>query len=183
MNAAEALNIQLAALVAVHGLPRVQRALARIDNGQVPQLNNVGADKNPQERPASSAKKIRRRKDVDELLDEAGVASSIRSLVADVAHAYEQKAFLPDLWRVRKFLESAGIDASNVRSRSAARPKVVQVLALQPRERLQELLAESKSNRGELEILTDHILGSRPSGTMAPQAGLRESSASVAPRR
>ena len=167
MNNTQALNIQLTALVAVHGLQRVQKALAGIDDGHVAQLDKVGTAKNERKATAASSKKARRRKSVDEIIREADIDPTVRSLVQELAHAYEQKSFLPDLWRVRKFLESEGVEASKLRSRDAALPKVIDVLAHQSHSRLQDLLAESKSSRGELAILTDQILGKPARGTSA----------------
>ena len=176
MNATDALTIQLTALVAVHGLDRVQKALARVDDGCVARLDQLESNKVPHQRPAARAKMARRKKGVEELVQAAGIDPSADSLVCRIAHAYEQKAFLPDLWRVRRFLESEGIEASRLRSRSTALPKVIHVLARQPLHRLQEILAESKSSKGEFAILADHILGRPSSEAVRPERGLKESS-------
>lgn len=168
MNPAQALNIQLAALVAVHGLQRVQKALASIDDERVARVDKLGVDK--EERtvpPRANADHRRRKKSVEELIQEANVDSSIRHLVEGIGHAYEQKKFLPDLWRVRKFLESEGVEATKLRSRNDGLRKIIGVLARQPQDRLQALLMASKSNKGELAILTDQILGEAPSSTRA----------------
>lgn len=169
MNATKALNIQLAALVAVHGLQRVQRALACIDDKRVAQVDALGVVKSEQETSEGGAKKTRRKKGVEELIREAAIDPSVRSLVQEIGHAYERKAFLPDLWRVRKFLESEGVEASKVRSRDAALRKVIDVLARQSHRRLQDLLVESKCTRGELATLTDQILG-KPTGDRCEDA-------------
>ena len=170
MNPAQALNIQLAALVAVHGLQRVQKALASIDDERVALVDKLGVDR--EERtlsPRASANHRRRKKSVEELVQETNVDSSIRHLVEEIGYAYEQKNFLPDLWRVRKFLESEGVDATKLRSRNDALRKIIGVLARQPQDRLQALLVASKSNKGELAILTDQILGGAPSRTTATE--------------
>ena len=72
--------------------------------------------------------------------------------------------FSPIFWRVRKFLESEGIEASKLRSRSDALRKIIDVLACQPYQRLQDLLADSKCTKGELATLTDQILGEPATG-------------------
>lgn len=159
MNAAQALNIQLAALVAVYGFQRVQRALAGIDDERVARVDELGVDKNEHEAPPADAKQRRRKKSVEELVRETDVDLSIRPLVEEIGCAYERREFLPDMWRVRKFLESEGIDATKLRSRSAALRKIIDVLSRQPHRRLQDMLAGCKSSRGELAILTDQILG------------------------
>lgn len=170
MNATQALNIQLAALVAVYGFPQVQKALARIDEERIAQVGKIGVDKEEREKPMARAKEARPRrskKGVETLVQEAEIEPSVRSLVMEIGHAYERRTFLPDLWRVKKFLESEGIEAGKLRSRSAALRKVINVLARLSRHRLQDLLAESKDDRGELAILTDQILGRPASSAIA----------------
>jgi len=166
MNATQALDIHLTALVAIHGHQRVQKALARIDDGHVARLDELGVDKDKQEMPDANTKKTRRTKSLEEIIQEAHVDQSVRSLVQEIGHAYEQGTFLPDLWRVRKFLDSEGVEASKLRSRSAALRKVIAVLARQSHQRLQDLLVESKG-RGPLATLTDQILGSPTQGIRA----------------
>lgn len=178
MNAVQALSIQLAALVAVHGIQRVQRVLASIDDERVARVDELGIDKGEREAPPADAKRRRRKKSVEELIREANVDLSIRPLVEEIGSAYEQGVFLPDLWRVRKFLESEGVEATKLRSRNAALRKVIDVLARQPHDRLQELLVESKSGRGELAIITDQILGSPAGGAKAAEPGTLGSSVS-----
>lgn len=182
MNAVQALNIQLAALVAVHGIQRVQKVLASIDDERVARVDEIGIDKDEREAPPADAKRRRRKKSVEEFIREANVDSSIRPLVEEIGSAYEQGVFLPDLWRVRKFLESEGVEATKLRSRNAALRKVIDVLARQPHDRLQDLLVESKSGRGELAILTDQILGGPASGAKAAEPGALGSSVSSAAR-
>lgn len=167
MNATQALNIQLTALVAVHGIQRVQKALAHIEDGRVAQLDELGTPKNERATRARGVTKTKRKKSVDEIIRDADIDPSIRPLVRQIANAYERRAFLPDLWRVRKFLESEGVEAGKLRSRDAALRKVIDVLGRQPHSRLQDLLAESNTNRGPLAILTDQILG-RPAGPANP---------------
>ena len=170
MSPVEALNIQLATLVAVYGLQRVQRALASIDDERVARVDKLGIDNDERTvAPSANTKHRRRKKSVEELVQEANVESSIRHLVEEIGYAYEQKNFLPDLWRVRKFLESEGVEATKLRSRNAALRKIIGVLARQPQHRLQALLVASKSNKGELAILTDQILGGPPSSTRATE--------------
>lgn len=182
MRAAQALNIQLAALVAVYGLQRVQKALARIDDGSVEKLDELGVSKYRPE-TSETGGKTRRKKCLDEVIKEADVDPRVRLLVHEIGLAYEQRTFLPDLWRVRKFLESEGVDASKLRSRSAALRKVVDVLARLSEQQLQDLLVESKGGRGQLATLTDHILGTpttrgttSPAPTAAPVSDARRTS-------
>lgn len=159
MNTTQALDIHLSALVAVHGLQRVQKALARIDEHRVEKLDEFRVNDDDRGMHATSAKRTRRKKGIEALIQEADIDPSVRLLVQEIGHAYERKDFLPDLWRVRKFLESEGVEASKLRSRSDALRKIIDVLACQTDQRLKELLADSKCTRGELATLTDQILG------------------------
>lgn len=172
MNQAQALNVQLKVLVAVHGRRRVQEALAHIDDMDAAQLERElkNVDAKIREKASLSEddpRKPRRRKDVAEYVQDAEVTPDVRPLVKRIAYAYESKAFLPELWAVRKFLESEGIDAANLRSRAAALPRVIEVLSRQPCKRLEDLLAQSEHSRGDLAILTDQILG-RPTNDIPP---------------
>ena len=172
MNQAQALSVHLKVLVAVHGRRRVQEALAHIDDIDAAQLERElkNADTKSREtadRSEDSARKPRRRKGVLEYIQESGVGPDISPLVKRIAYAYEGKTFLPELWMVRKFLESEGVDAANLRSRAAALPRVIEVLSRQPCRRLEELLAQSEHSRGDLAILTDQILG-RPTNDISP---------------
>ena len=168
MNTTQALDIHLSALVTVHGLQRVRKAPARIDEHRVARLDEFRVNDDDRGMHATSAKRARRKKGIEELIQEADIDPSVRLLVQEIGHAYERKEFLPDLWRVRKFLESEGIEASKLRSRSDALRKIIDVLACQPYQRLQDMLAESKCTKGELATLTDQILGEpigRPQAT------------------
>lgn len=148
MNTTQALDIHLSALVAVHGLQRVQKALARIDEHRVAKLDEFRVNDDDRGMHATSAKRTRRKKGIEALIQEADIDPSVRLLVQEIGH-----------WRVRKFLESEGVEASKLRSRSDALRKIIDVLACQTDQRLKELLADSKCTRGELATLTDQILG------------------------
>lgn len=101
----------------------------------------------------------RKRKSAYELVRATTLGQSVRPLIERLAHAYEAKEFLPDLWRVKQFLELHGVEASRARSRGDALPKVVRVLSGLPSDKLQQLVDESSDTRSDLSILTDHIMG------------------------
>ena len=82
-------------------------------------------------------------------------------MIEQFASAYERKEYLSELWRVRRFLESEGVDAGKLRSRADALPKLIKVLATHPREKLEMLIAswEERGDRNDLALVANAILG------------------------
>ena len=94
------------------------------------------------------------------------------ALVKAIGAAYQNKRYLGELWRVKRFLESHGVDAAKLRSRTAALPVLVGVLGDLPVTELSEIAAESNgSARGDLGIIADQILGSDSSTSSRDEAG------------
>lgn len=156
------LRMHMQLLVAFNGRQRVLEELASIEGVDMASLER----EIDQLRGSASAKpknattrKTRRRRTALELTNDAALRDDIRAIVEHLALAYERKEFLPDLWRVRQFLDSHDIPASKVKSRGDALPKVVSALSGMSTGELEALAAESKDNRGDLSVLTDHILG------------------------
>ena len=158
MNPELRMLVQL--LVAFNGRQRVLEELASIEAVDVASLEReIEAIRSRVAPKAAATRKPRRRKTALELTRDVALNDDIRSVVEHLAGAYDEKGFLPDMWRVRQFLESHGIPADKIRSRGDALPKVVRVLAkLSPGE-LDALGLELRDNRSDLSILTDHILG------------------------
>ena len=151
----QALTLRTKLLVAEYGRKRVIAALAQVEDVEYETIKReVEAVR---ERKSS---RPRRQKTLPELLKEAEIDSRKFSLVERIACAYENKRYLPELWRVRKFLESHGIDASRIRTRTAALPLVIKVLGGSSEGELTEIVARlGGSVRGDLRIITDQILG------------------------
>ena len=148
------LTLRTQMLVSEFGKKRVLEALATIEGVDVQTVE--------QELSACQEKKgsatARRRKTVPELVDQLGVSANLRPALERVAHAYENRRFLPRLFEVRNFLGERGLDPSKLRSRADALPKVIGALAHESVESLDRLLSSASHDRGDLGILADHIL-------------------------
>ena len=144
-------------LIAEYGRDRVIAALAEIES--------VGYDEIERELQAHKRRKIGRRHKrpttLSELLKNSNLDPKTLSLVKQVGCAYENKKYLPELWQVKRFLDSHGIETRNIRSRVAALPLIVKTLSNLADDELADLAAgSSKSARGDLGIIADQILGS-----------------------
>ena len=159
MNAdKDLLELEIRLLIARHGKPRVSEALSSIE-ADLPTLDTDVKDYASKSRKRRA--RPRHKKDIDEMIREVHPDNpDVERLVRKLALAYEQKEFLPELRRVKSFLESRGALDKKIRSRADALPAVILVLA---RSGLDELtaLAEKKSTRdSDLGIIANHILGS-----------------------
>lgn len=175
MNPELRMHVQL--LVAFNGRQRVLEELASIEDVDMASLEREieqlrgSANAKPKN---ATIRKTRRRKTALELINDVALRDDIRSIVEHLAQSYERKEFLPDLWRVRQFLESHDIPASKVKSRGDALPKVVSALSQMSTGELEALAAETKDNRGDLSVLTDHILGpAEGEHPASPRAAMR----------
>ena len=154
------LRLQLLLLVAFNGRRRVLEELAQVEDvdlvtveRELEKIRGKGVPRQARKR------KTGRRKSGHELMREVALSEDLHSTVERLVFAYEKKEFLPDLWRVRQFLEAHGVDATKTRSRGDALPKVVRVLAGLACDELERLAAQSQDGRSDLSILTDQILG------------------------
>ena len=175
----QALTLRTKLLVAEYGRKRVIAALAQAEDVEIETIEReVDAVR---ERRAS---RQRRPKTLPELMKEAKIDSERFSLVERIACAYENKRYLPELWRVRRFLESHGVDGSNVRTRTAALPLVVKVLGDLSESELSEMLArQSESVKGDLKIIADQILGPSKDESRTVKGMSRESDERDEPAR
>ena len=169
-TANQALVLHTKLLVAEYGWKRVLAALAQAENVELETIEQeVGTIR---ERRSSSRRRLKK---LPELLQKAEIDLKIFPLVERIAYAYENKRYLSELWRVRRFLESNGIDGSKVRSRMAAIPLVIQVLGNLCEKELNEIIEDNlnRSKKGDLGIIADQILGSpgdRPKSVNEPTA-------------
>lgn len=151
------LSLEARLLIARYGRQRVLETLATISEVDLTELQR---EMQEYEDKSKHKKPTRRKRSVGDLLKKAHVNEKTRPLVEKLAYAYESKEFLPELKKVKRFLESQGITADKLRSRTAALPKVIDVLSHQPNASLEKLNAELESNdKGDLEIIADQILG------------------------
>ena len=97
---------------------------------------------------------------------DARAAGVVKVMNPDVAHlleklarAYENKEFLPELRKVKQFLEYRDIPILKIRSRRDSLPIVLRALATCSLDELRELDEEKRGSRSDLGIITDQILG------------------------
>ena len=110
----------------------------------------------------SNGAKAQRRteKSIEEMVREVKpVNPDVAHLLGKLARAYENKEFLPELRKVKQFLEYRDIPTSKIRSRRDALPIVLQALAPCSIDELRELDEEKRGSRSDLGIITDQILG------------------------
>ena len=151
-------------LVAEYGRKQVIAALARVENAEFDTI-----EKEIEAARKRKTSRRRRPKALGELLKEAKIDPQTFPLVKRIACAYENKRYLPELWRVKRFLESHGVAASRLRTRATALPLFIKVLGDLSVNELTEMAAESsESARGDLGVIADQILG--PSKDGVPKA-------------
>ena len=152
------LDLELRLLIVRHGRAQVSEALSAIDEVDLDAIDsgikvyedNTWKNK-PQRRPRKSIEEMMR----DVKPDSVDAERLIRKLVI----AYENKEFLPQFRDVRRFLESRRIQVEKFRSRAAALPVVLSVLAELQTDHLQELDANRLVGESDLGIISDQILG------------------------
>ena len=149
-------------LIAEHGRQSVLTALAEIDRVEMEDLERELDEL----RMRKSRTKPRRKKTIVELLQDSKLEESKLGLIKQLGCAYESKWYLPEMWRVRRFLESRGVKANHLKSRADALPKVVYVLSNMSESELDKALLELQATeRGDFALLADQIMGSSSSST------------------
>ena len=143
-------------LVAEYGRTRVIAALAEAEDVEIEAIEQeVEAV-----RQRKFARRRRRPKTLAELLGALRLEPEAHALVKEIGCAYQNKRYLGELWRVKRFLADHGVEADKLRSRAAAFPIIIDVLGEMAVGELTEIAGESKEPaRGDLGILTDQILG------------------------
>ena len=169
----QTLTLRTKLLVAEYGRKRVIAALAQVEEADFETIEReveaVGQRKTAKRRQPKALK---------ELLEALALEPDAHSLVNEIGCAYQNKRYLGELWRVRRFLESHGVDADKLRTRAAALPVVIGVLGEMPVDELREIAADAKERpKGDLAIIADQILGSDAAGTSFPAHTQREDSA------
>lgn len=149
-------------LLAEHGRPGVLAALAEIEDVDVEILEKELDEL----RERKSSVRPKRKKSALELLQDSNVEGHKLSLMKQLGCAYESKWYLPEMWRVRRFLESNGVKADRLKSRSDALPKVVDVLYRMSESELSEALSDlHRTERGDFALLADQIMGPKQEST------------------
>lgn len=179
------LNLQVQLLLAQHGRRRVIEAVADADGADLESIQKeLDAMRTRSEGRAKPTGKTRRKKELDamrarseggtkptrktrrksarELIEAARIDPGVKPLVERIATGYEDKEYLSELWRVKRFLESEGVDVTRIRSRADALPRVIEVLANRSPERLEALLKSwgRRGSRNDLAVLAEAIMGS-----------------------
>ena len=165
------LNLELRLLIVRHGKAQVSEALTAIDEVD---LNAIDSRIRVYEENTSKNKPQRRpRKSIEEMIRDVKPDSlDAERLIKKLAHAYENKEFLPEFRDVKRFLQSRRIPIAKFRSRVAALPVVLSVLAQCHTDDLKTLDAKRLVGGSDLGIITDQILGrASDSGTSASRAG------------
>ena len=151
----QALTLRTKLLVAEYGRKRVIAALAQIEDVEFETIERE-IESTKKRRPSRK----RHPKAVSELLKEANIDSQTLPLVEQIACAYDNKRYLPELRHVRQFLEQHGVDASKLQSRTAASPLVIKVLgSLSESELTGMVTGLNEPVKGDLKIMADQILG------------------------
>ena len=157
------LDLSLRLLVAQHGQTRVIEALSAI---QEVDLEIVRSEIEACGNRARRGKTQRLpRKSIEEEIREAQPDShEAEVVIRKLAHAYENKEFLPELRDVRRFVEAHSTVPtksvpSKLRSRADAFTAVIGVLARCSLDELHLLDRRTRAKGSDLGIITDQILG------------------------
>lgn len=152
------LELELRLLIARYGKAKVAKVLSGIGNTDLPAIK-AGIEKYEDGAKRSKAQR-RTEKIIEEIVREVNpVNPEIAQLLEQLARAYENKEFLPELRKVKKFLEYRDIPTLKIRSRRDALPFVLQALASCSIDELREFNETKRSSRSDLGIITDQILG------------------------
>ncbi len=166
----QALALRTKLLVAEYGRKRVIAALAQAENVE---FETIEREVDTVRKRMSNSRRGTRK--LPELLQEAEIDARTFPLVERIARAYENKRYLPDLSRVRRFLKSHGVDASKVQTRATALPLIVKVLGGLCERDLTEIENDlNRSATGDLGIIADQILGHSGNEPRAAEGRARE---------
>lgn len=152
------LDLYVRLLVVQYGKLRVSEALSAINEV------DPAAIRSEIETRGNKAKKGKtrrlRRRSLEEVIQDADPGSpEAEGVIRSLAHAYENKEFLPELRDVRRFLEARSIPLANLRSRADALPAVIGALTRCGLDELYSLDRRRRARGGDLGIITDQILG------------------------
>lgn len=152
------LDLNLRLLIAQHGKTQVSEALSAIEDvdlavtrTEIETCGNKAKRSKARRRPGKSVEEIIRNAKPDN--------PETEGVIKRLAHAYENKEFLPELRDVRRFLESRSISPAKFRSRASALSAVVDVLARCKLDELDRLDRRRRTQGGDLGIIADQVLG------------------------
>ncbi|MXX38435.1 MAG: hypothetical protein F4Y91_09485 [Gemmatimonadetes bacterium] len=152
------LDLELRLLIARYGKKKITKALSEIGSTDLPVIK-AGIEDYENGAKRSKAQH-RTEKSIEEMVREVNpVNPDIAQLLEKLARAYKNKEFLPELRKVKQFLEYRDIPTSKIRSRRDALPIVLQALAPCSIDELLELDEGKRGSRSDLGIITDQILG------------------------
>ena len=157
------LDLELRLLIARHGKARVSAALSAIGDVDLDVLDTGIREYEDESRNRTSHR--RASKSIEEMVQDSNPnGAAAKRYMERLAHAYQDKEFLPELRAVKRFLQSRGVQTEKLRSRSDALSTVLRVLAECELEDLQALNEEKEMRGSDLGMLTDQILGTTKSG-------------------
>ena len=168
------LDLELRLLIARHGKARVSAALSAIGDVDLDVLDTGIREYEDEYIPSASEHEDgsrnrtshrRASKSIEEMVQDSNPnGAAAKRYMERLAHAYQDKEFLPELRAVKRFLQSRGVQTEKLRSRSDALSTVLRVLAECELEELQALNEEKEIRGSDLGMLTDQILGTTKSG-------------------
>lgn len=180
MTESQTLTLRTKLLVAEYGRSRVIAALAETEDAEFEVLEREVEVL----RKKKSTRRRHRLKTLAELLEASKLDAEAYALVKEIGCAYQNKRYLGELWRVKRFLESHGVDAGKLRSRSGSLPMLIGVLGKMSVSELMDIASELKmSERGDLGIIADQILGAKDGQTAVSRAPEHTPPAHDAPTR
>jgi len=135
MEGDQVLTLRTRLLVAEYGRNRVLAALADAESAEFEDLEREVEAL----RERKSSRLRRRPKTLAELLEALKLDAEAHALVEEIGRAYEHKRYRRELWRVKRFLESHGVEGDKFRSRAAALPTLVGILGEMPISELTEI--------------------------------------------
>lgn len=171
----QVLNLQIQLLLHQHGRKQVMEALATVENADLASIQNQIKSIKTRRRSKTRSPRKARRESAKDLIEAVHLEPEVKSIVREIALAYERRDFLPELRHVRHYLEEAGRDAGKLRFRTEALPEIVAVLASSTRAKLEALLAsiEDTGGHNDLAVLASGILGSVDSTSLRRHADRR----------
>lgn len=151
------LDIHLRLLLLEHGRERVVRSLARAGEVSEARIEEQLASATK----TKSAKPVKTRPTLDELLDRMQLMPDTRDNVTRLAREFLNKRFLGEMRLVERFLREHGMQATP-KTRMDALPKVLSVLGSLPEKELHELVDDCATARSGSEFahLAGAIMGS-----------------------
>ena len=157
------LDLSLRLLVAQHGQARVLEALSAIQEVDLDAIRSeIEACGNKTR--GGKTQRLPRKRIEDEIRKAQPDSHEAQAVIRKLAHAYENKEFLPELRDVRRFMEAHSTVpiksvSSKLRSRADGLIAVIGVLARCSLDELHLLDRQTRAKGSDLGIITEQILG------------------------